>query len=117
MKIWLDDERPPPDQSWIHVTNYYDCIHLLNNQNVTEISLDHDLGQNKSGYDVAKFIEENANNNVPPPNKISVHSQNPVGKKYIQIAVNNAYKLYHQQQQMKQNENQKDQKDQKENQI
>lgn len=96
LKVWLDDERSPPNDAWIHVKNYQDCIQLLKTNRVQEISLDHDLGQNLSGYDVAKFIELQAANNVKPPNKIHCHSQNPVGKQYILNTINHAYAIYYQ---------------------
>jgi hypothetical protein len=56
MKVFLDDIRDPPDDSWTVVRSYNQMINVLNADfvfsNITEISLDHDLGENKSGYDV-----------------------------------------------------------------
>ena len=40
------------------------------------IDLDHDLGEEKSGYDICKYIVENQ----IPITKYTVHSMNPIGK-------------------------------------
>ena len=53
MKIFLDDERPTPN-GWIGLRWPEEVIELLTTKNVTEISLDHDLGDDAhgTGYDV-----------------------------------------------------------------
>jgi hypothetical protein len=81
MKIYLDDLRSCPE-GFVPAKNYEECINLLLTNEVTIISLDHDLGQGKTGYDVAKFMVEN---NIFPE-KIYIHSANPVG-------VDNIYQL------------------------
>lgn len=43
------------------------------------IDLDHDLGREKSGYDIAKYIVENELDGI----KWRVHSMNPVGRDNI----------------------------------
>lgn len=59
MKVYLDDERPTPE-GWIGVRWPRDAIQLLETGNVTEISLDHDLGNDEigTGYTVLLWIEE-----------------------------------------------------------
>lgn len=50
--------------------------------------LDHDLGQQESGYDLAKWVI--ANNCMP--NKVQICSSNPVGKKNIEnVLKDNGY--------------------------
>jgi len=53
MKVYLDDERETPD-GWIRVYWPVEAIKLLKEDDVTEISLDHDLGDDErgTGYDV-----------------------------------------------------------------
>ena len=43
MKVYLDDERSTPD-GWVRVYWPEEAIELLKAGGVTEISLDHDLG-------------------------------------------------------------------------
>jgi hypothetical protein len=44
MRVWLDDRRPPPDGEWAWVKTPEEAIELLATGEVSEISLDHDLG-------------------------------------------------------------------------
>ncbi|MFN7891491.1 MAG: cyclic-phosphate processing receiver domain-containing protein [Pirellula sp.] len=77
MKVYLDDERSTP-AGWVRVYWPSEAIELLKSGKVTEISLDHDLGDDErgTGYDVVLWIEEQVvlHGFVPP--KISVHSAN-----------------------------------------
>ncbi|MFY4731231.1 cyclic-phosphate processing receiver domain-containing protein [Nitrospira sp. BLG_2] len=94
MNVWLDDERPMPPDYHIHVRTAEDAIALLETGKVTKISLDHDLGQVKTGYDVAKWIEENAIKGTLTKLCIRVHTQNPVGRQNICAACQNAMKYW-----------------------
>jgi len=59
MKLWLDDMRPAPDDSWLRVTTALDAIKLLTRLEFIEVSLDHDLGlEPQTGYDVLTWIEK-----------------------------------------------------------
>ena len=52
------------------------------------ISFDHDLGNDKDGYDCAKWLVEYCmNNDCDIPNYI-VHSMNPIGKENIEKYLN-----------------------------
>ena len=77
MKVYLDDERTTPKGS-IRVYWPDEAIELLKSGDVTEISLDHDLGDDErgTGYDVVLWIEEQValHGFVPPAMK--VHSAN-----------------------------------------
>jgi hypothetical protein len=101
MKIWLDDLRDPPDDSWKVARTYDECrdfimcfVALDDDDSIECISLDHDLGEEKTGYDVVKLIEELVvgDYNYFPP-KMFIHSANPVGRLNIQrgIAAINAH--------------------------
>lgn len=84
MKLWLDDIRTPPNKSWTWVKTVGEAIDMIKNEIVTEASLDHDLGPGQlSGYDFVKWLEEHE----AWPEKILVHSQNPVGKQNMLRAI------------------------------
>lgn len=88
LKIWLDDVRPAP-KGYLHAWNYEGAIYLIEHLSCLEndielISFDHDLGENKSGYDVAKYIVENH----IPIKEYKVHSANPVGRFNIEQLLN-----------------------------
>lgn len=85
MKIFLDDIREAPE-GWIRVHSYEEAIEGLKTGRVEQISLDNDLGTEKEGYDVAKWIEQQTfETNFRPP-KIWVHSANPVATHNIEAA-------------------------------
>jgi hypothetical protein len=73
MKIYLDDIRTEPE-GWVRVKTAQETIELLKSNKVTELSLDHDLGDDKNGtgYDVILWIEQEVyqNNYIPPIIKI-----------------------------------------------
>ena len=83
INIWIDDERKPPlNYAWcktydraIKTIKY--C--LLFGYDIGHISFDHDLGEEKSGYDIAKHLVENQIDITC----FSVHSMNPVGRNNI----------------------------------
>lgn len=88
MKLYLDDERDTPD-GWVRAYTCEGCISLLETELVSELSLDHDLGTSTTGYDVVKWLEEQAHNgrwNVVPKS-ITVHSANPVGRQRMEQAI------------------------------
>ena len=78
--LYVDDIRFP--EKWhkngdeITVCRTYDeAIYQLDN-NYDIIDLDNDLGENKEGYDIAKYIVEN---NIKISN-IYIHTMNPVAR-------------------------------------
>lgn len=88
-KLWLDDLRlPPEDCLW--AKNYDEAIEILEKENISAISFDHDLGdvengqdKEKSGYDVALYLAERAYNGLSVPSEVYIHSANPVGRERI----------------------------------
>lgn len=82
VKVWLDDERAAPD-GWVRVRWPEEAIELPKTGQVSEISLDHDLGDDSrgTGYDVVVWIEEAvALRNFVPPKVMTVHSANSAAR-------------------------------------
>lgn len=100
VSLWLDDERDPnkpfiqqefgaqPGMIWVKTAP--EAITYLQKGNVGYISIDHDLGVPETGYDLAKWIEEQAYNGKLPPLQWTVHSQNMIGRRNIITAMKNA---------------------------
>lgn len=88
MKVFLDDEREAPT-GWIHVHWPEEAIALLRTGNITEISLDHDLGddQHGTGYDVVLWIEEAVITRGFNPPRIYVHSANPSARIKMELGI------------------------------
>jgi hypothetical protein len=89
MKVWLDDVRPAPE-GWHRCFWPSEVIKLLKEASVTELSLDHDLGDDAkgTGYDVLTYMEERArvhyeNFNFP----VRLHTANPVARARMQAAL------------------------------
>lgn len=93
MRIWLDDVRTAPIGWEWHKTATSVMVALgydldTGALNITDISLDHDLGENvASGYDVVKCIEEMVVEKGYIPPTMTIHSQNPVGRENMQRAI------------------------------
>lgn len=97
MKIWLDDIREMPIEFDVHVKTAKAAIELLSTKKVTVISLDHDLGDTfvrNTGYEVAKFIEEEVFYGRLSPFEIRIHSANPIGRANIQRCIDNCNKMW-----------------------
>lgn len=77
MKVWLDDRRSAP-AGWIWVYWPIEAIALLETGKVTELSLDHDLGDDEhgTGYDVVLWVEREVITNGFAPPAIHIHTQN-----------------------------------------
>jgi hypothetical protein len=77
MKLWVDDIRPAP-KGWVWAKSYSQARRLLeqNDWNFDTISLDHDLGGEKTGYDLLCKIEERVHEYVNYAPFIGVHTAN-----------------------------------------
>lgn len=88
MKLYLDDERKNP-VGWIRVFWPEEAIAWLKTEMVTEISLDHDLGDDDrgTGYDVILWIENEVmtNNFIPP--QINIHSANVSARIKMELGI------------------------------
>jgi hypothetical protein len=93
LKLWLDGERRPPNESWTWFDNAEAMIRALAklHKQVKLISLDHDLGSDTlygTGYDVVEQIEAwvwQRPDFVCPT--IYIHSANPVGRQKMIQAI------------------------------
>lgn len=77
MKIILDDRRYVPSNSPYNVVrNYEDCVDMIRLfRRISFISLDYDLGEGKTGYDVLVYM---AKNDIEVKH-INIHSDHSVG--------------------------------------
>jgi hypothetical protein len=93
MKVYLDDERKTPE-GWKRVYWPEEAIELLKTGAVTELSLDHDLGDDDhgTGYDVVLWIEEAAITQGFVPPKMKVHSANSSARHKMELGIANIKK-------------------------
>ncbi|OCH19282.1 cyclic-phosphate processing receiver domain-containing protein [Aliivibrio logei] len=96
MKIYLDDERKTPD-GWVRAYWPNEVISLLKFEYVTEVSLDHDLGddQRGTGYDVILWIEEAIAIHGFKPPKLKVHSANISARRKMELGIEQIYRSAH----------------------
>lgn len=89
MKIWVDDFRTPPDESWdwaLCSDSAIDCLEQAKWEfehgypNVEIMSLDHDLGGDDTTRPVVLWCCENDF----WPDSVVVHSANPVGRQWLE---------------------------------
>jgi hypothetical protein len=94
MHVYLDDERPCPE-GWLQVRWPDEAIGLLMSGKVVEISLDHDLGDDKrgTGYDVLLWIERAVAMDGFVPPTMRIHSANSSARKKMELAVEKIGKL------------------------
>lgn len=94
MKIYLDDERETPDG---YVRAYWpdEVINLLKDNDVEEVSLDHDLGDDDrgTGYDVLLWVEEQVAIHSYKAPILKVHSANVSAREKMESAIRNIEKL------------------------
>jgi hypothetical protein len=114
VRLYLDDVRIPTDEDWVLATNYQEFVDKVNEiglENIETISLDHDLGEGamieyynnvrknyelnysnieeKTGFDVCKFlVNESLDKGIPLPT-VYVHSANPIGSANMMGYINN----------------------------
>jgi len=89
MKLFVNDVRSAPDSSWEIARNYKEAINILESEKVDVLSLDHDLGEDLTGYDIINWLERKVyHEEIEAPGKILVHSANPVGVNNIKRAIN-----------------------------
>ncbi len=94
MKVYLDDEREAPS-GWHQVYWPDEVIALLQTGNVTQLSLDHDLGDDErgTGYDVVLWIEEAVAIRGFQPPLLSVHSANSSARLKMEAGIQSIYRL------------------------
>ena len=94
MKVYLDDERPAP-HCWVGVRWPDEAIRLLETGTVTELSLDHDLGDDGrgTGYSVILWIEEAVAVRGFRPPRITVHTANASARQKMLLGVRSIERL------------------------
>ena len=94
MKVYLDDQRDAPN-GWKLVRSAKEAIEYLKSGRVTEISLDHDLGDDAAGtgYDVIQWIEQAVIENGFIPPKIHIHTANVSARVKMQLGVRKIIQL------------------------
>lgn len=93
MKLFIDDLRECPSGFEL-ARDYDEAVKFIETRKVTHVSFDHDLGEEpdgsvkKSGYDVAKWLEERVytDDTFPIP-VMTVHSANPRGIINLKLAI------------------------------
>lgn len=100
MKIWLDDIRPPPDESWTWVKTVLIVKMMIASGNVFEISLDNDLGEGEEeGYKVLDWLEDVFNaiygRSFPKLRmpKVHIHTSNPAAAKRMKVVADRLEKF------------------------
>ena len=95
MKVFLDDERQTPE-GWVRTYTVNETIDLLKSGEVTDLSLDNDLGEGiAEGYKVLDWLEEEVvTKGFKPPANISAHSQNAVRRVYMRDLIKRIHNLY-----------------------
>ena len=88
MKLYVDDIRIAP-AGWTQAWNASEAIGHLATREVTELSLDHDLGDpgECTGYDIMGWIEVRVYHDDFPLPKIKFHTANPVGRDNMQACL------------------------------
>lgn len=90
MKVFLDDVRDPPDESWtLFRTPSKEFFDAAKKADI--ISLDHDLGDDYiNGYQILKIFEEEVFTHglwIRKMPTILIHSANPVGIQNMLYAI------------------------------
>jgi len=89
-KLFLDDERMPPDYDWIVVRSFDEGVGWLldHPEGPNFISFDHDLGDGPSGQDFAVYLvglDLSSNGKYLPKDfDFKVHSANIIGGENIE---------------------------------
>jgi hypothetical protein len=94
MKVFLDDVREAPN-GWVRTKTVRETIDIIKHNRVQNLSLDHDLGKEETGYDVLRWLEKSvAMEEIDyVPEVILVHSANPVGRSRMEQAIKSIMRL------------------------
>jgi hypothetical protein len=107
MKLFIDDLRDPPDDTWTVVRTGREAIEYIKKdvkyqdtlpyvcyddpKLISHISFDHDLADTNTpevtGYTVMRFIEDSMYYDYYEPPFLEIHSANPVGRKNMQACI------------------------------
>ena len=99
--LWVDDARNPLENDWLNFSpigrnclviwaqSYQEAIQFLEKDWPDAICLDHDLGEEKSGYDIAKYIVDRCIDEGKKLPEFASQSANPVGRENIITLLSN----------------------------
>lgn len=99
--LWVDDARNPLENDWLNFSpigrnckviwaqSYQEAIDFLEKEWPDAICLDHDLGEEKSGYDIAKYIVDRCIDEGKKLPEFASQSANPVGRENIITLLSN----------------------------
>ena len=99
--LWIDDARNPMEDDWMNFSpigrnckvvwaqSYQEAIDFLEKEWPDAICLDHDLGEEKSGYDIAKYIVDRCIDEGKKLPEFASQSANPVGRENIITLLSN----------------------------
>lgn len=101
MKIWLDDIRDAPDETWTVAHTPQEVVRELIyaatfDTPIEVLSCDHDLGDDYfTGYYLLTALEEMAAAGEwgMIPESFQIHSANPVGRKNMQAAIDSIERM------------------------
>ncbi|WP_071289355.1 cyclic-phosphate processing receiver domain-containing protein [Mycolicibacterium llatzerense] len=80
MRLWVDDERMPPD-GWTWAKTSAEALALLGETGEVEaLSLDHDLGGQDTTRPIILYLAEFGG----WPDHVFVHTANPVGRQWLE---------------------------------
>lgn len=98
--LWIDDIRDPEkylnlDKSYIILwaRSYDSAKRYIDLYRPDVVDFDHDLGEEKTGYDVAKYIVHQCMENKSNLPEYKIHSANPVGRENIDKLLQNYMKF------------------------
>lgn len=78
-KLWVDDLRVPPDETWEWASSSAHALMLLKDYGFDVVSLDHDLGGDDTTRPIVLWWCETGN----WPGRVLIHTANPVGYDWI----------------------------------
>ncbi|QDU62199.1 hypothetical protein Pan216_30660 [Planctomycetes bacterium Pan216] len=90
MKVWLDDLRTMPSSYDLHARTAQEAITALETGEVTEISLDYELGTTETGGTVAAWIEQAAQQGTLARLIWRLHTSSPLGRRRMNHSMTNA---------------------------
>jgi hypothetical protein len=88
-KLWIDDLRDPPDDTWVCARTSSEAISLLKSNRYDVISFDHDLGGDDTAMKIVDQIELWVYEETMPRFKWHIHSMNPIGRQNIARVLEN----------------------------
>ena len=90
MKVWHDDERMPPDESWRWARTNAEAIELLETGDVDEIDLDRDILKDGKWFESGELLVRWMIENGRVPEKVTIHSWHLYGARRMYLMLNAA---------------------------